>query len=65
MDRAKETSNEVGELIKLEFYFTAVNRIYYSCFYAINALLLKSKIASRTHSGVRRMFGLHFTQTGN
>ena len=61
--RSKETIAEVPFLIKRGYLQTAVNRIYYSCFYAVNALLMKHNIRAHTHSGVRQMFGLHFVKT--
>lgn len=64
ISRSKETISEVQELIKLKYYNTAVNRIYYACFYAVNALLLKNDLKAKTHDGVRQMFGLHFVKTG-
>jgi uncharacterized protein (UPF0332 family) len=64
LKRAKDTLHEVDDLIKLGYYQTAVNRLYYACFYAISALFVQSNIKTRTHSGVRQMFGQHFIQTG-
>ena len=64
IQRAKETVSEVPALIELSYYNTAVNRIYYACYYAIIALLLKHQITTQTHAGVRQMFGLHFIKTG-
>ena len=61
--RSKETLGEVADLIDLEYYHTAVNRIYYACFYATTALLLKNNIRAHTHSGVKRMISLHFVKT--
>ncbi len=63
LTKANETYNEVTELVKLGYYNTAVNRLYYSCFYAIIALLLHHDILATTHSGVRKMLGLHFIST--
>lgn len=42
---------------------TAVNRLYYACYYAVSALLISYNIEARTHSGVRSMLALHFTKT--
>ncbi len=42
--KARETFNEVDVLIENEFWNTAVNRIYYACFYAVTALLNKEWI---------------------
>ena len=43
---------------------TAVNRLYYACYYAVIALLIDKDINAQTHSGVRQMFGLHFIKSG-
>jgi len=64
IERAKHTLNEVQVLVVNEYWNGAVNRLYYSSYYAVTALLLKENIVAQTHSGVRQMFGLHFIQTG-
>jgi len=64
LTRARETYNEVSILVKNELWNTAVNRLYYSCFYAVIALLADQEIEAQSHSGVRQMFGLHFIKTG-
>lgn len=64
LTRARETYNEVSILVKNEFWNTAVNRLYYSCFYAVIALLANEGIEIQSHSGVRHLFGLHFVKTG-
>ncbi len=64
IERAKQTLLEVNVMIDNEYWNGAVNRLYYSVFYAVSALLLKENIITQTHSGVRQMFGLHFIQTG-
>ena len=64
LTRARETYNEVGILVKNELWNTAVNRLYYSCFYAVIALLASNDIDAQSHSGARQMFGLHFIKTG-
>jgi len=62
--RANETILEVQTHIKNKFWNTAVNRMYYACFYAISALLTKEKIEVSSHSGVRQKFGEYFVRTG-
>ncbi|KAA6321426.1 hypothetical protein EZS27_028925 [termite gut metagenome] len=64
MQRARETLKEADTLIKSDFYNAAVNRLYYACYYAIIALLLKNNISANTHTGVKQMFGMHFIMTG-
>ncbi|HXL58252.1 MAG TPA: HEPN domain-containing protein [Chitinophagaceae bacterium] len=63
LGKARETFNEVKVLVENEFWNTAVNRIYYACFYAVTALLIKNGLNTQTHAGTRQMFGLHFVKT--
>ena len=60
MQRAKETLAEADELIIAGFFNAAVNRLYYACYYAVIALLIKNSIGAQTHQGVKQMFSLHF-----
>ena len=64
IDRADETMEEVRILADQAHYNAAVNRLYYACFYAAQALLLKHHISANTHSGVKAMLGLHFVSKG-
>ncbi|OQX76936.1 MAG: hypothetical protein B6D64_09010 [Bacteroidetes bacterium 4484_276] len=56
--------DEVNILAQNKLWNTAINRIYYACYYAVNALFVKHGLSPHTHSGVRQMFGLHFIKTG-
>jgi len=60
IQRAKETLLEADNLIKDSFFNAAVNRLYYACYYAVIALLIKNGINAQTHQGVIQMFSLHF-----
>ncbi len=64
MNRSFETLREAKAMIDNEFWNASVNRIYYSCFYAVSALLLKKNVDTSSHKGIRQMFGLHFVQCG-
>lgn len=64
IERADETIEEVNILAGSGHYNAAVNRLYYACFYAVQALLLKHHITATTHSGVKTMLGLHFVTKG-
>lgn len=59
IDRAYETLKEADLLADNSFYNAAVNRLYYACYYATVALLLKHGIMASTHAGVKSMLGLH------
>ena len=37
--------------------------MYYACYYAVSALLIKNGHQAQTHNGVIQMFGLHFVKT--
>jgi uncharacterized protein (UPF0332 family) len=62
--KARETYNEVSLHIENKLWATAVNRLYYACYYAVIALLIDKGIQPQTHAGVRQMFGLHFIKNG-
>jgi uncharacterized protein (UPF0332 family) len=62
--KARATFKEVELHIEHELWNTAVNRLYYACYYAVIALLIDKEIQPQTHSGARQMFGLHFVKTG-
>ena len=63
-EKAKKTFGEIDTLIQNNFCNNAVNRLYYACFYAVSALLLKNNVQTKTHAGARQMFGLHFVDKG-
>jgi len=62
--RAEESFDEALILSEKERWNTVINRLYYSCFYAVIALLLKNDVETQTHDGARTQFGLHFIKTG-
>lgn len=62
--RAKETLSEVPYLKEQGFYNTAINRLYYACYYAAVALMIKNKLFPTTHAGVKQLLGMHFVAKG-
>ena len=64
LENARKTLGEVDILVNSKLWNTAVNRLYYACFYAVSALILQKDITAKTHSGTIQMFGLHFLKTG-
>jgi uncharacterized protein (UPF0332 family) len=62
--RAEESLDEALILADKEKWNAVVNRLYYSCFYSVIALLLKNNIETQSHDGARTQFGLHFIKTG-
>ena len=64
LKRAKETMSEVYGNIQLGYWRAAANRLYYACYYAVSALLIKNGLTTHTHTGVITQIGLHFVQKG-
>lgn len=64
IDCAENTLGEIDNLLALKYYNNAANRMYYACYYAVSALLIANGIITKSHDGVKQMFGLHFIRTG-
>jgi len=62
--RARESFAEAELLLANDHVRTAVNRLYYACFYAVSALLLTEGHSSSKHSGVRALFDQHWIVPG-
>jgi hypothetical protein len=62
--RSQESFEEALIMIQNRKWNTAVSRLYYSCYYAVIALLLKHGIETRSHNGVRTKFSDTFVKTG-
>lgn len=59
IQRAKEILGESEQIIGLGFLNSAVNRLYYACYYAVTALLVKENISAnpfRSKTNVRLAF---------
>ena len=64
IENAHRTMDEVSSHMANGFYNTAVNRMYYACYYAASAMLVAEHITTKSHDGVKQMFSLHFVKTG-
>lgn len=64
MGKAHQLLHEVDILIENELWNSTINRMYYACFHAVSALLIKNGIEVKSHMGVRQAFGLHFVKAG-
>jgi uncharacterized protein (UPF0332 family) len=62
--RAYESFDEALIMAKNDRWNAVINRLYYSCFYAVIAVLLKSNIETQTHDGARTQFSLHYVKPG-
>ncbi|MDA3954890.1 MAG: HEPN domain-containing protein [Bacteroidales bacterium] len=64
IETAYKTLDAAKVLADNGFWNSAVNRLYYSVFYAVNAILVKNEIITQSHSGARSQFSLYFIKTG-
>ena len=64
LERAIETMNEVNATMQLQFWRIAANRLYYACYYAASAPLIKHGISTNSHRGVSNQLGLYFISKG-
>lgn len=64
LSRAEETLEEARVMLQTGHPYGAANRIYYTCFHAVTALLLTQNLSSSKHSGVIALFNRHFVKPG-
>ena len=64
LQKAKETLAEAKANMSLGFWRVVANRLYYACYYAVSALLVKQGLTTHTHSGTLGQFSLHFVKSG-
>ena len=62
-EKANETYIAAKLLAENTSWSSSINRLYYSCFYAVNALLYSSNIKAQTHTGIKNQFSLNFIKT--
>jgi len=64
VSRAKETLDEAVLLSKEDHWNAVANRLYYACFYIVNALLIKDGLSFSSHNGVKAELHKSFVKTG-
>ena len=64
IEKAYQTYEAAKVLSDNGFWNSAVNRLYYSIFFAANALLVLKGIESKKHSTLKSQFSQHFVKTG-
>ena len=62
-ERAFETYEEALILSDNDKWNACVNRLYYACFYAVTALLIKHGHSSAKHTDIRSLFNKHFVKS--
>ncbi len=64
IETAYKTVEAAKVLAEKGFWNSAVNRLYYAVFYAVNALLVLNDISTKSHSATKSKFSLHFIKKG-
>ena len=59
-EKAKESLQSAKREFDVGSYHFAINRIYYTAYYAVSALLLKNQLSFKKHTGVRSAFHQEF-----
>ena len=62
LKKAKETFAEIPILIENKLWRNAANRLYYACFYAACALLIKDGHQAHTRSGAKCLFSQNYVK---
>ena len=62
--KSKETFDDAVFNAEAGKWNTSVNRLYYSSFTLLTALLLKNNIIAKSHKGVQIKFHNHYVKTG-
>jgi len=60
--RAKETYEDAKLLADNDRWNSVINRLYYSSYYAVTALLFSREISASTHNGVKSTFSEYFVK---
>lgn len=60
--KSDEAFEDAKLLIENGRWNASVNRLYYSSFYLVSALLFHNKVTAQTHNGVKTNFFLHFVK---
>ena len=64
LEKAYDRYKAADVLRKAELWSNAANRLYYSLFHAVCALLIHDKHQVSTHRGSRVLFGQYYIKTG-
>jgi uncharacterized protein (UPF0332 family) len=64
VSKSKEIFSDAEYLASDNRWNSCVNRLYYSSYYLVSALLYLNNIKTDTHNGVRTQFFMNFVKTG-
>lgn len=64
IERAHRLIDQFPILENAKLWDTLANRVYYSVFHAVTALLIKNGLHAESHQGVSVLFSKHFVKEG-
>ncbi|MBK6698591.1 MAG: HEPN domain-containing protein [Saprospiraceae bacterium] len=64
VEKSNQAYKDAVILFENDSWNACVNRLYYSCYYVVSAVLQKNGVMTQTHSGLKSQFNLHFVKTG-
>jgi uncharacterized protein (UPF0332 family) len=64
ISKSDETYSDAILLANNKRWGSCINRLYYSTFYLVSALLYKNNIKAETHNGIKTQFFLNFIKSG-
>ncbi|MBP5516014.1 MAG: HEPN domain-containing protein [Bacteroidales bacterium] len=64
LEKANRTYKQAVDSVPLGYWEMTANRLYYSAYYAVSALLLNKGFTVQTHNGIIQMLGLHLIKPG-
>ncbi len=64
IEKSSEIFDDAMLLAQNQRWNSCVNRLYYSSFYLVSALLYKKNVKAETHNGTKTQFFLNFVKNG-
>lgn len=64
MEKSRKTMVEAVDNATLGHWSLVANRLYYSAFHAVSALLISKGLSAKTHGGAMSLLGKEFVKTG-
>lgn len=64
LEKSERNLSQAKYCIQSGFWDLIVNRLYYSLFHAVTAMMLSDGIKAKTHKGTSGQFGQYYVMTG-
>ena len=64
IEKANIAINQLEHLRQMQYWDLVANRMYYAVYNAVSALAVSNQQTAQTHSGLIRIFGMHYVKEG-